>query len=253
MGLQFPTRAERPGSQPHASGLEGAWPEFMYHDAVLNRLFGRVIDELRRVPVLRLGRRARGGRRRGERDPRSVGRRDREPARRRSRRRRRSRVRRRSADADRPLRAADPDRSRLPRPGSQQPHDRANGRDRPAARSRDAHCAGAAEPEASLSARPDRALHRVAPRRRRACRPVAANARATRSRDRQGRPGVDACARVGRRVGGMDGDGVSRERRLRRPGCARARRDRSRTRTKGSTWSRTSGWCTRQAKPGPGA
>jgi hypothetical protein len=46
MALQFPTRAERPGSQPHASGLEGAWPEFMYHDTVLNRLFGRVIDEL---------------------------------------------------------------------------------------------------------------------------------------------------------------------------------------------------------------
>ena len=45
MALQFPTRAERTGSQPHATGMEGAWPEFMYHDTVLNELFGRVIDE----------------------------------------------------------------------------------------------------------------------------------------------------------------------------------------------------------------
>ena len=45
MALSFPTRAERTGSQPHAAGLEGAWPEFMYHDAVLNELFGRVISE----------------------------------------------------------------------------------------------------------------------------------------------------------------------------------------------------------------
>jgi GNAT superfamily N-acetyltransferase len=45
MALIFPTRAERPGSQPHAEGFEGAWPEFLYHDPVLNRLFGRVIEE----------------------------------------------------------------------------------------------------------------------------------------------------------------------------------------------------------------
>jgi len=45
MALQFPTRAERSGSQPHAPGMEGAWPEFMYHDTVLNELFGRVISE----------------------------------------------------------------------------------------------------------------------------------------------------------------------------------------------------------------
>jgi hypothetical protein len=45
MALRFPTRAELTGSQPHASGLEGAWPEFMYHDGVLNELFGRVISE----------------------------------------------------------------------------------------------------------------------------------------------------------------------------------------------------------------
>ena len=45
MALSFPTRAERTGSQPHAAGLDGAWPEFMYHDTVLNELFGRVIDE----------------------------------------------------------------------------------------------------------------------------------------------------------------------------------------------------------------
>jgi GNAT superfamily N-acetyltransferase len=45
--LQFPTRAERPGSQLHAAGLREreVWPEFLYHDPVLVRLFGRVIEE----------------------------------------------------------------------------------------------------------------------------------------------------------------------------------------------------------------
>src|SRR5215211_8538816 len=46
MALQFPTRAERPGHLPHTASLrERAWPEFMYHDPVLERLFGRVIAE----------------------------------------------------------------------------------------------------------------------------------------------------------------------------------------------------------------
>ena len=46
MALLFPTRAERTGRQPHAASLEaGVWPEFMYHDPVLERLFGRVIEE----------------------------------------------------------------------------------------------------------------------------------------------------------------------------------------------------------------
>lgn len=46
MALQFPTRAERPGSLPHIAGLRAqVWPEFMYHDAVLNRLFDRVIAD----------------------------------------------------------------------------------------------------------------------------------------------------------------------------------------------------------------
>jgi GNAT superfamily N-acetyltransferase len=46
MALQFPTRAERPGKLPHAASLQaGVWPEFMYHDAVLERLFDRVIGE----------------------------------------------------------------------------------------------------------------------------------------------------------------------------------------------------------------
>jgi GNAT superfamily N-acetyltransferase len=44
--LQFPTRAERPGRLPHIAGLrEPQWPEFMYHDAVLDRLFDRVLAE----------------------------------------------------------------------------------------------------------------------------------------------------------------------------------------------------------------
>jgi hypothetical protein len=46
MALQFPTRAERPGRLPHAASLrEGVWPEFMYHDPVLERLFDRAISE----------------------------------------------------------------------------------------------------------------------------------------------------------------------------------------------------------------
>jgi GNAT superfamily N-acetyltransferase len=44
--LHFPTRAERTGRQPHIASLDAqVWPEFMYHDAVLGRLFGRVVDE----------------------------------------------------------------------------------------------------------------------------------------------------------------------------------------------------------------
>jgi GNAT superfamily N-acetyltransferase len=46
MALQFPTRAERTGSQPHAASLKKRlWPEFLYHDPVLERLFGRVMSE----------------------------------------------------------------------------------------------------------------------------------------------------------------------------------------------------------------
>src|SRR6266516_3397616 len=47
MALQFPTRAERPGSLPHMASLRerAVWPEFLYHDPVLERLFGRVIAE----------------------------------------------------------------------------------------------------------------------------------------------------------------------------------------------------------------
>jgi GNAT superfamily N-acetyltransferase len=44
--LHFPTRAERTGRQPHIASLQGRlWPEFMYHDAVLDRLFDRVLAE----------------------------------------------------------------------------------------------------------------------------------------------------------------------------------------------------------------
>src|SRR5437588_11277639 len=46
MTLLFPTRAERPGRQPHAAGLRARLlPEFMYHDDVQARLFARVIAE----------------------------------------------------------------------------------------------------------------------------------------------------------------------------------------------------------------
>jgi GNAT superfamily N-acetyltransferase len=47
MALHFPTRAERPGHLPHAASLSkrDVWPEFLYHDPTLERLFGRVIAE----------------------------------------------------------------------------------------------------------------------------------------------------------------------------------------------------------------
>src|ERR1700748_1072971 len=47
MSLQFPTRAARPGPLPHAASLSerGIWPEFLYHDPLLERLLGRVMTE----------------------------------------------------------------------------------------------------------------------------------------------------------------------------------------------------------------
>jgi GNAT superfamily N-acetyltransferase len=47
MPLLFPTRAERTGHLPHAASLRkrAIWPEFLYHDAVLERLLGRVVAE----------------------------------------------------------------------------------------------------------------------------------------------------------------------------------------------------------------
>ena len=57
MALQFPTRAERTGKLPHAAGLSaGVWPEFMYHDPVLERLFGPVhVAEITQQRPYRLG------------------------------------------------------------------------------------------------------------------------------------------------------------------------------------------------------
>ena len=45
MALEFPTRAERPGKLPHADSLATPWPQFLYHDPVMERLFGCVIAE----------------------------------------------------------------------------------------------------------------------------------------------------------------------------------------------------------------
>jgi GNAT superfamily N-acetyltransferase len=46
MTLQFPTMAERPDLRPRGRELMVVWPEFMHHDPVCNRLFGRVRGEL---------------------------------------------------------------------------------------------------------------------------------------------------------------------------------------------------------------
>jgi GNAT superfamily N-acetyltransferase len=45
MALEFPTRAERPGKQPHAASLAAPGPAFMNQGAVVKRLFGRVVAE----------------------------------------------------------------------------------------------------------------------------------------------------------------------------------------------------------------
>jgi GNAT superfamily N-acetyltransferase len=46
VALHFPTRAERTGRLPHIASLQARiWPEFMYHDAVLERLLDRVIAD----------------------------------------------------------------------------------------------------------------------------------------------------------------------------------------------------------------
>ena len=45
MALLFPTMAERPDLRPRARELMAVWPQFMHHDPVCNRLFGRVRDE----------------------------------------------------------------------------------------------------------------------------------------------------------------------------------------------------------------
>ena len=46
MALRFPTMAERPDLRPRGRQLMVVWPEFMHHDPVCNRLFGRVRTEL---------------------------------------------------------------------------------------------------------------------------------------------------------------------------------------------------------------
>src|SRR5215510_10568455 len=43
--LHFPTRAERPGRLPHIASFERVWPEFLYHEAVVERHFMRVIAD----------------------------------------------------------------------------------------------------------------------------------------------------------------------------------------------------------------
>jgi GNAT superfamily N-acetyltransferase len=45
MALRFPTGAERPNLLPRWRDLMVVWPEFMHHDPVCNRLFGRVRTE----------------------------------------------------------------------------------------------------------------------------------------------------------------------------------------------------------------
>ena len=116
------------------------------------------------------------------------------------------------------------------RPGPEQPNDPADGRDRPLARARHADRSRPAQSQAQLPADTDRALHRVAPTRRHAPRPVAPHARAPRSRDREGRTRVDAHPGHGRPVGGVDGARVPGERLVRRARRARPRRDRPRAR-----------------------
>jgi GNAT superfamily N-acetyltransferase len=45
MAIQLPTGAERPDLRPRARDLMAVWPEFMHHDPICNRFFGRVRSE----------------------------------------------------------------------------------------------------------------------------------------------------------------------------------------------------------------
>jgi GNAT superfamily N-acetyltransferase len=45
VALRFPTGAERPDLRPRGRELAAVWPEFMHHDPVCNRFFGRVRTE----------------------------------------------------------------------------------------------------------------------------------------------------------------------------------------------------------------
>ena len=86
----------------------------------------------------------------------------------------------------------------------------------------------AAHVEGALPADVDRALCGLDARRRPSVRPVAARARAARRGDPAPGARVAADHGHGRRVGGVDGDGVPGERRLRLPARSRAARGRPR-------------------------
>src|SRR5215211_2617122 len=164
MALQFPTRAERPGHLPHTASLrERAWPEFMYHDPVLERLFGRVIAEDaefrfyawddEREEVVGVGMAVPAS---WDGDDVSLpdGGLDAVVE---------ARFAGASSEADRALRDADPDRARVPGPGSEHSHDPADDRDPSRPRPRHADRSGPADPKALVPARSAGAIHQLAP------------------------------------------------------------------------------------------
>jgi GNAT superfamily N-acetyltransferase len=205
MALQFPTRAEQPGHLPHTASLRErtVWPEFLYHDPVLERLFGRVIAEYAEFQFYAWD---------DEREE-VVGGGMAVPA------------------------WWDGDAGSLPDGGLDAvvearfaegtpeptalcalqiliaPECRGEGLSsrmirRMAEIGRDhglerADRSGPADPEGPVSARSDGAVHQVASPGRDSLRSMAEDARASRSRNREGRAGIDERPRLGRPMGGM--------------------------------------------------
>ena len=193
------SQAERPELLQRREELGATWEEFMHHDAVASVCWDRQYEEYPGPAALARRRRRpadRGVERR--RDPVRPGR----PARRRLGCSARAGVRgpaREGGLGDRDL-----DRGRPPRGRAQQDDARRDAEGGRSTRPVGSRRPGAAEPEAPLPARADRALRRVAARGREAARSVAARARGRRREAGSRRAGVDADLRHGRGVGGLD-------------------------------------------------
>ena len=132
------------------------------------------------------------------------------------------------AAAERRLRARDRGAAAAPEQRPRAAHARGDARALRRPRPRRPARAAPPELEGALPAHADRALHGLDARGRAAVRPVAPRPRPRRRRDPEADRAVDADHRHRRRVGGVDRDGLPRERQLRLPAGPRAARGRPR-------------------------
>ena len=216
------TRSQRPRRRARRRGLARVQQARRRPQPLLGQPGGA----LPRVPV-----RARRGRRdprAGAHDPVPLGRHARRPAR--GDRRRDAAGHGARGAPERRLGSGDRGAAAAPGPRPRRPDGRGDARDLRRARPRGADRAGTAHLEGALSARADRALRRLDARGRPAARPVAARPRPRRRRDPQARRALAADHGHGRRVGGLDGHDLPRQRPLRLPARPRLARDRPRGR-----------------------